>query len=366
MKFVFASYIDSPGFSDPQSWLKRINGYTGILEALAKNHEVISIEHIDHEGVLIHKGVDHRFRRFTKAGHYLPCAMNRFIKKQKPDAVFIHGLNKPLQVIQLRLMLGKNTPIIIQTHAEQPFSGIRKHLQKVAGKCINAVLFASREMGMDWVNQGNLTSSNKIHEVMEVSSVFYLVDKALAKTKTGVNGEPVFLWVGALSARKDPITVVKAFLAFVKTNPKARLYMIYQSDELLNEIKAILTADDRDAVTLVGKVLHDDLLYWYNSADFIIAGSHYEGSGTAVCEAMSCGCIPVITDIFSFRMMTDNGRCGVLYEAGDQSDLLSALMQSQKIDIAQKRENTLAYYRSHLSFEAIADRFDQIARSLIV
>jgi len=364
MKIVFASYVYAPGFTSPQLWLKRINCYIGILEALAKNHKVISIEHIDYEGEYAQNGVHYHFRKFSKVGRYLPYAMNSFIKKQKPDVVFIHGLDKPLQVVQLRLILGKNTPIIIQNHAEKPFTGIRKQLQRIAGRSINATLFASYAMGAEWITKGNLTSPEKIHEVMEVSSVFHQVDKLSAKAKTGVNGQPIFLWVGRLNQNKDPLTVVKAFLAFVKNSPDARLYMIYQNDELINEIKAALVEDHRDAIVLVGKISHDDLLYWYNSADFIVASSYYEGSGTAVCEAMSCGCVPVLSDIFSFRMMTDNGRFGVSFEPGNEEQLLSALMDTQQMDMDDQKAKTLAYYQSNLSFEAIAKRFEEIATSL--
>lgn len=366
MKIVFASYVTAHGFTDPHAWLKRINGYIGILEALSKKHEVISLEHIDYKGDIACNGVFYRFRRFTKAGRYFPLAMNSFIKNQKPDIVFIHGLNVPWQVIQLRLMLGRHVRIIIHSHAEKPFGGIKRHLQRLANNCVDAVLFASYAMGAEWITKGALTSPGKIHEVMEVSSVFYQTDKSSAKARTGVSGQPVFLWVGRLNENKDPLTVVNAFLQFAATCPKAKLYLIYQSDELLYEIKAALTRDYSDAVTLVGKVPHSDLLYWYNSADFIVASSYYEGSGTAVCEGMSCGCIPVLTDIFSFRMMTDNRRLGLLYEPGNEEQLLSALMQTQQMDMEDQKEKTLAYYQSNLSFGAIARRFEEIAAQITI
>ena len=73
---------------------------------------------------------------------------------------------------------------------------------------------------------------------MEVSSVFYPVDKIVARSKTQVAGDPVFLWAGRLNANKDPLTVVKAFLKFLRFQPTARLYMIYQTTELLPELKA--------------------------------------------------------------------------------------------------------------------------------
>ena len=287
------------------------------------------------------------------------------MKFLNPDIVVLQGLHHPVQLVQLRFILNKKTKIIAQHHAEKPFTGIKKYVQRIADNYVDAYLFASYAMGMDWVNKGNLASPQKIHEVMEVSSLFFPVEKVLAKSKTGVSGYPAFLWVGRINANKDPLNVVRTFLEFNINNPAARLYMIYHTEELLNEIKSLICENgNKGAIILIGKVPHDELIYWFNSADFIISGSHYEGSGTAVCEAMSCGCVPIVTDIFSFRMITDNGNCGLLYEAGSKDALLCALNQSLTLDIQKKRNRSLAYFNLKLSFEAIAKQIHEIARSL--
>jgi len=365
MKFVFASYVYTKEYNDPEAWLRHIRFYGGILEALSKTNEVISIEQIDYQGRIEFGGVDYQFKRFYKIGRYFPFSLHRYIKNLHPDVVFIQSLQFPLQVIQLRLMLGKKVKIIVQNHAERPFTGIKKYLQRIADRYIDAYLFASRDMGVKWITKGNLSTPGKIHEVMEVSSVFYPIEKAAAKQKTAVIGEPVFLWVGRLNENKDPLTMVKAFLKFVDCEPSARLYMIYHTAELLTEVTNIIkNSPNRHTVVLVGKVRHDDLLNWYNSADFIVSASHYEGSGTAICEAMSCGCIPIVTNIFSFRMITDNGKCGLLYERGNELALSSALMQTQTLDRAAMRHSALSYYNKNLSFEAIAGRIHDIADAL--
>ncbi len=363
MKFVFASYVYTYEFNDPVKWLNRIRFYTGVLDELAKTHQVISIEQIDYEGEHIKDGVQYFFKRFSHS--LFPVESHRFIKQLTPDVVVIQGLHFPLQVIQLRLLLGKKTKIIIQNHAERPFIGLKKHLQKSADRFTDAYLFASHNMGVEWIKKGNLSSVKKIHEVMEVSSVFTLMDKTAAIRKTGITGNPVFLWVGRLNENKAPLTVVRAFLQFVNVQLGARLYMIYHTDELLPQIKNELElSPNGKVIKLIGKVPHDDLQHWFNSADIIISGSHYEGSGTAVCEAMSCRCMPLVTDINSFRMITDNGRCGLLYEAGNEAALLSALMQTRQINIAEKQKASLEYFRSNLSFETIARRFEEVVLSI--
>ncbi|MGZ3754309.1 MAG: glycosyltransferase family 4 protein [Mucilaginibacter sp.] len=365
MKFVFASYVVTPGFNDPDLWLKRIGMSTGILEKLAKHHTVISVEQINYRGKYVKNKVDHRFMVFPALQKYFPVKLHRFIKSERPDVVMIQGLHFPWQVILLRWALGKNTKIILQHHAEQPYRKIRKYLQQWADRNVDAYLFASTEIGMDWVKKGNLATPQKIHQVMEVSSMFSTKGKTATRYKRGKSADPFFLWVGRLNANKDPLTVVSAFLKFTLTQPTARLNMIYHTDELLSDIEELLSRHENGhAVTLVGRVLHEDLQYWYEAGDFILSGSHYEGSGTAVCEAMSCGCVPIVTDIASFRMITDNGQCGFLYQPGNEQQLLDLLLQTSQIDLASKRASCLAYFKSNLSFEAISKQIVAIAARL--
>ena len=142
--------------------------------------------------------------------------------------------------------------------------------------------------------------------------------------------------------------------------------MIYQDDQLLPEVKALINANDKtkNAVILVGKVEHRQLQTWYNAADFFISGSHYEGSGIAACEAMSCGCIPVLTNIISFRRMTGPGKCGLLYDAGNAEQLFSVLLNTNEINGKIEMEKTLKQFNDELSFEAIAKKITRVIDSL--
>jgi glycosyltransferase involved in cell wall biosynthesis len=365
MKFVFVSYNYDPTYDSPDTWFIRIKGYMGALTALAKNNEVARIKQINYEGDREYNGVLFRFVNYKDAKLLFPRKLHRLIRSMNTDFVVVHGLHNPLQVIQLRFQLPQKTKIIVQNHAEVPATGLKKRLQRIADKYVDAYLFASKAMGMDWVKRGNLKAPEKIHEVMEVSSVFYPIDRKEAISKTKVSGDPVFLFVGRLNQNKDPLNVVSAFLKFAAINPAARLYMLYHTEDLLPQIKVLLNNNPNGSnITLVGKVPNDDMLYWYNSADFMISGSFHEGAGTAVCEALSCGCVPILTDIFSFRMMTNNGDFGILYEPGSETALLEALKQTQQLNVPEQSAKAIAWYKSNLSFEAIAQQMEDIAASL--
>jgi glycosyltransferase involved in cell wall biosynthesis len=368
MIFVFISYNYTPGFDTVESWLKRTTAYIGLQEALAKADRVISIKQIDYTGCGVYGGVEHHFVNLHREKTFFPHKIHAYVKKLNPDVVVIHGTHFPLQVMQLRLLLNSRIKIIIQHHAEQPFKGLKKYAQRLADRYVDAYLFASTNMGLDWVKRGNLASAKKIHEVMEISSVFEPISRACAHSKTGITQQrQAFLWVGRLNANKDPLNVVKAFLQYAAINSEAQLYMIYQNDDLLGEVKELIKQHPATSksIILIGQIQHHDLIYWFNSVDFIISGSHYEGSGAAVCEAMSCGCIPIVTAIDSFKMITDNGKCGLLYQPGNEAELLNLLLSTQNINIPETRKRIFKYYQATLSFKAIARRFREIGTMLL-
>lgn len=365
MKYISVTFYSSMEFDSPKAWIRRTAAYAGILQCLGERNKVINFKRINYTGDIIYKNIDYRFHNIGKKDTLFPFKLARYIKSLQPDVVLVQGLHVPLQTIILRNILGRKVKIIAQNHAERPMYGIKQWLQRMADKCIDAYLFASHQLGEAWVKNGNISSPGKVREVMEISSVFSPMDKAEARRKTGASGKQVYLWVGRLNENKDPLNAVRAFLRFGEMAPTARLYMIYHTDELLEPMQTIVNlSPHKNAIQLIGELPHEELQYWFSSADFILSASHYEGSGTAICEAMSCGCVPIVTDIASFRMITDNGRCGLLYEPGNENALLDALKLSCEVNFEEKQKAALAYFRSNLSFGAIAKKIQEIAESL--
>ena len=362
MKIVSTSYINTPEYNDPAKWLERISFYTGILEKLAKHHEVESIEQINYSGKLEQNKVIYHFLNFGDKKNLFPFKLHKYIKKLDPDIIFVNGFVFPLQILQLRMELGNHVKIIIIHRSEKPFTGIKKHFQYLADKTVNAYLFTSHDFGNQWIGNGIIKDKNKIREAMHGSSSLKPLEKKTTRTLLAVDGTPLFLWVGRLNANKDPLTIIKTFKKYSAIQPTARLYMIYQTEELIDEIKK--TIGGNTAIILIGKTDHKNLEYWYSSADFIISGSHYEGGGIAISESMSCGCIPIITDIISFRKMTGPGKCGFLYEPGNETQLLEVLLKTEEINIELEREKVLRQFEEELSFESIAKKINKIIDSL--
>jgi glycosyltransferase involved in cell wall biosynthesis len=366
MKIVSLGYGRSPEFTDPEAWLNRIRFYTVILEQLALTHRVESIEQIRYNGILKKNGVVYHFLHTDSGRFPSHSRLHQCVRQLKPDVVLMNGFIYPLSVVRLKRLLGKRVKIIILHRAEKPFSGIKKWLQAMADSWVDAYLFSSAEQGKIWTEKGIIKDAGKIHEGMQATSVFSPVEKTTARAALSVDGSPVFLWVGRLDANKDPLTVLKAFSDFLCREPRAKLYFIYHSEELLALLKGFIAGNGilGSSVRWIGPVSHHQMGFWYSSADFFVSGSHYEGSGISLCEAMSCGCIPVVTDIPSFRKMTGPGTCGLLFQPGDEKDLLRALQQTQLMDREKEREKVLKQFNDELSKEAIAAKIHKLIASL--
>ena len=366
MKIVNISHVSFPDEHDPEQWIQKSLFFKGIWEDVANMDEVIFIDVIGYEGRLKRNGVEYWFYRRSKKALRLPTDIHRAIAKQKPDVIIVHGMRAPWQVLLLRLILGRKAKIVVQDHGGGYFhSPLKKYLQRLADHVIDAYFFTSFQQSDSYIKNGIIKDRRKVKEVIEISSVFTSQDECIARSLTGVGEGELYLWVGRLNSNKDPILAIKAFTQFVADGKNANLYMIFQSEDLLPDIQLWLQqhTDAAKRIHLVGKVEHEQLKFWYSSVDFIISTSHYEAGGVSVCEAMSCGCIPILSDIPSFQSMTGN-QCGIMFEAGNCSSLLNALRESFLMNKTEEREKTLAQFNKRLSFTAIAKHIHSVLHNL--
>lgn len=365
MKIVSFSFSVIEEAMEPEAWLKHIRFSSCALEGLTKYAEVIGIYHLQQQAQLQQKGVQYYFTNYKHWQLLLPFQFNSFVKELNPDVVLVHGLISPWQVIMLRWQLGSRVKIIAQHHAERPLKDIRQYFQRWADQYIHAYLFCAKELSRPWIASRQIKDQTKIREVMEVSSLFSPTNKAVAKSITKISGQFNFLWVGRLLPIKNPLLAVQAFGRFVKLNPDVKLYLIYQSNEQLEDVVKLMDEMKiQNSIILVGKVEHNDLIQWYSSADFIISSSVYEGSGTAICEAMSCGCIPILPSIPSFRMMTENGECGLLFTSQSSEDLFNTLVKSVMLNLPSERQKVLEQFEATLSPDVIAKKIYEVISSL--
>jgi len=345
-------------FSTPSEVIEKHRLTSGFIHFIKQKTKLSFVKHLNYEGEAEVEGIPYHFFKSRNRFWYIPFKTHRFIEKERPDVILVQGFVFVLQVMALRWKVGRKCLILVQHHGEKPFSGIKGFLQKICGRSIDGWLFTSIGNAQPWLDKKIIRNIDQCHEVLSASTDFISIDKTKSKAKLGFTGNDNFLWVGRLNENKDPLTVLKAFARLCTTHAQSRLYLIYQTEELLDEIKILISHNDtlQKAVSLVGQIEHSEIQDWYNASDFFISASHREGSGYALVEAMTCGCIPLVTDIPSFRKITADGKYGLLYQPGNADELYEKLLQLESIDTQKFSAVVSNYGLNDLSFKAVAEQ----------
>ena len=312
---------------------------------------------------------EHPRYRFFKAKNwygYLSFKTVVHIKKQKADLLLIEGLIFPVQVIILKFLLGKRIKFLAKHQAENPAAGIKKMFQSWADRYMDAYLFTSFGNASGWLDKNIIAHAGKIFEIPATITAFSKKDKTISKEKTGMLDGLHYLWVGRLNSNKDPLTVLNAFKIFAAEN-KATLHLVFQNNDLLNEVKDTIAASDtlRNSVKLHGFIPYNQLESWYSAADFYISASHHEGGCTAILEAMACGCIPVVSNIPASIKMIGNGQFGLSFTAGNADSLRKQLVSSTRINYADFSAKVEKHFAVEYSARAVAEQMFSVCETVL-
>ncbi len=364
MKIFDVSYHGSHYDLSPEEYLIKSESNIRYASYLKNNYSLLFIFHTSSNKKIKEKGITYFFRKKKwNSKVLLPLKLSWIVRKNCPDIILVHSIFYIHFAAFLRFFIPDKAVILIQNHGElPPVSYLKKVLIRYCDKYIDGYLFTSKQMGRPWLNQKLIATDTKIFEVMEGSTSFVKKDRINSKEITGVSlTKPVFLWVGRLDSNKDPLCVLKAFKRFKDTGKDFELYMFYHTIELLNEIEVFISDNDlQKNIFLKGYINHDALEKWYNATDYYISASHKEGSGYALCEAMACGAIPIVSKIPSFEYMTKNGYAGLLYEKGNSDMLFENLLTTIGLDQKEYQNRVNQIFQERLSFEAIAKGLDSI------
>jgi len=292
-------------------------------------------------------------------------SLARIIDNIKPDHVHILGL-LPSDILQIVEICSKHTTRISASfHGGHPSKNPSFfELQERALKKLSAILFNAPERTKIWQEAGLIDTSIKIAICPETSSYFRLKERKHLRHCTKMEGDPVCVATSRLHHIKDPLTLLKGFEQILKMKPNARLYWVYQTEEMLPDINEKLQGSLklRDAVQLCGSLEFEKMEDFYNSADFFIQASLQEYGGNSLVEAMACGVIPVVTNIPSFQYLTGNDRFGTLFEKGDSEGLAQIVLNLSADKYSEFTKCIREYFDEYLSFNTIAKTLLEVIR----
>jgi glycosyltransferase involved in cell wall biosynthesis len=365
LRIVQANAVYDPSARTPHALLDMYRTLTEWSAAMfAAGPQVSVVQRFHTANTVERDGVTYEFTTDSQAPWLstkaAPAEFVAAIGRHSPDVVHVNGLIFPQLVAAIRNAVGNRTAIVVQHHGgEFPVRGsgpvgLWQQMRWRGGlAAADAISFTAREQAEPW-RAAAVLGDQRILEIVESGTMLRRVDRGRARSAIGITASPLILWVGRLTTNKDPLTVLDGFEQALSALPDARVVMLFGDDTLFVPVDDRVRASAvlRDRVTLAGRISHDELPNYYGAADVFVSGSHSEGSGYALIEAMSAGVVPVVTDIPSFRVIA--GNCGVRWPPGDGRALADALRMVCGGNLDEQRACVAGQYDRVLRWEAIA------------
>jgi glycosyltransferase involved in cell wall biosynthesis len=367
MRIVQVNAAYDPSLKTPQTLLDAYHTLTEWSAALKHaGAAVIVVQRFHTAGTISRDGVVYEFV-VDREPPWLsttgaPKELVGAIAAHQADLIHVNGLIFPQLVNAIRAGVGPSTAIVVQHHGgEFPIrgSGLVGMWQRRGWRsglaAADALSFTAAEQAAPWRDAG-LIGGQRIIEVIEASTSLRHVERDRARQATGLTGDPLILWVGRLTTNKDPLTVLDGLERALPRLANARVAMVFGDDTLLSNVVDRVNSSEtlRDRVSLSGQVAHEEMPSYYGASDVYVSGSHTEGSGYALIEAMSAGLVPVVTDIPSFRVIA--GECGAQWTPGNADAFAEALIGVCHGDLDREGRAARTRFDRELSWRAIAHK----------
>ena len=332
--------------------------------AVARAGCAVTVVHAARQTARIERdGVSYRFQRvgfFGARGSRWLAGMGGIISAVRdaaPDVLHVQSLRSPLQAALLARAL-PGIPMLAQDHADRPAHGVRRPLQRWGYRRLAGVAFTARTMAQPFFDTRILRPDVPVFEVIEGSTFFTPGEAA------EIQGDPCVVWVGRLDENKDPLTVLAAVELAAAELPNLQLWCLYTDAPLEETVRRRVESSPKLAgrVHLRGALPRDKVEAHLRRADLFVLGSHHEGSGYALIEALACGATPVVSDIPPFRKITDGGSLGGLFPPGDAGAMARLLVAwTGKTD----RRKVRRHFEQALSYDAIGRQLQEAYQALV-
>jgi len=260
-------------------------------------------------------------------------SLPKIFNKQKPD-LFL----SPDGFLSLNSSI-KQIPVIHDLNFEYypqdfPFLAIKhfkKYFPKYAKKAVRIATVS--EYSKQDISKLYNVSSEKIDVVYDGANEAFRPNTEEEKKKVKskyTKGEEYFLFVGALSPRKNVARLLKAFDEFKKAEPSKMKLVIagekmWKTSDIENVYSAMKFKSD---VIFAGRLGTNELKDVMASAFALVFVPYFEGFGIPIVEAMYCD-VPVITSNVT-SMPEVAGNAGLLVDPFSVDSIKNGMMKMYK------------------------------------
>lgn len=167
----------------------------------------------------------------------------------------------------------------------------------------------------------------------------------------------VFISVGHLNDRKDPITIIGAF----KKLNNSLLIFLGDGDLKDNCLKKI---QNNPNIKLVGSV--ENVNEYLQASDYLISASKAEGLPNTVMEAMACGLPCILSNIPPHNeILNFDNKTGKVFEIGNSDDLINKINEIENQDYSEMSNSAIRLVKNNLSAKIMSEKYQELYLKMI-
>jgi len=179
-------------------------------------------------------------------------------------------------------------------------------------------------------------------------------ERAAARRALGLDCERLVLYVSRLSAEKNPLGLLEAWVAVDTKGARGRTAALVGDgpdwDQVHNNAQ---TLNLSGSVHLAGR--RSDVAAWYQAADVFVISSHNEGLSNSMIEALASGLPVISTRVSGSSILVESPAAGLVVDVGDVAMLASAMERLLRDAPMRTRlgKNARLRFESRFSLEII-------------
>lgn len=290
-------------------------------------------------------------------------SIKKIIDDLKPDIIHTFGFRAD---VMGAIFLAKHFKISSQLN--NPFEdyvmtygnkvgGFMAHMTLWALKRFDHVVACSRDVKSKLHKKGLLT--DVIYNAIDVANFLPATQQEKIELRKKLNiwndVDVVFIFVGVLSDRKQPLIAIQAFLNFQKIRKNSAL-LVLGSGSLQDECQQ---AAQGHRVIFFGNV--PDTRPYLAASDVYIATSKAEGMPVSVIEAMAMKLPVILSDIEPHQeILGIDNKAGLLCKTGSVENTTQAMVTLAQEDIALMGTHARSIIDLELNAQVMSKRFQEI------
>lgn len=178
-------------------------------------------------------------------------------------------------------------------------------------------------------------------------------EKCLQKERLGLKKVPIYLVLGSLRDRKNNILLINAMNKIDNFPGQVVIVGAGPEESMLKK-----AADNNPNILFVGSTKTP--IDYLQASDFLISCSLAEGLPNTVLEAISCGIVPILSNIGPHKEIVEGTSVEHIFERDSVNDLKRILLQSPEWDRVKQSSEARRIAIEKFGISVLAKQYEDI------